>query len=120
MPRERSWGDPATVVQIYGAASLIVSTLRGIDRESFLDDMDKQGNVILRIIVIGEATKRLSAQFREKHRHIPWSDIAGMRDNLVHGYDQWDLAEVWKVSHTDVPSLLEQLAPLLPPEGPTK
>jgi uncharacterized protein with HEPN domain len=66
------------------------------------------------LIVMGEAVKRLSAEFRAKHAEIPWSLIAGMRDHLIHGYDIVDWDEVWKTATTDVPDLLIRIAPLLP------
>jgi uncharacterized protein with HEPN domain len=65
-------------------------------------------------MVIGEAVKRLSLEFRARHSGIPWSDIAGMRDHLIHGYDIVDLEEVWKTVTVDVPDLLTALEPLAP------
>jgi len=65
-------------------------------------------------MVIGEAVKRLSQDFRTRHPEIPWTLIAGMRDKLIHGYDIVDLDEVWKTADADVPDLLSLLEPLLP------
>jgi uncharacterized protein with HEPN domain len=59
--------------------------------------------------VIGEAVKRLSKEFRGQYREIPWTLIAGMRDNLIHGYDLIDWDEVWKTSTEDVPDLLARI-----------
>lgn len=115
MPRDRSWRDPVTVIHIYDAACLIVERMRGVSCEQFMNDVEKQDMVVLRIMVIGEATKRLSEEFRRKHAHIPWAKIASMRNVLVHDYDQWNLEEVWRVATTDVPQLQEQIEPLLPP-----
>jgi uncharacterized protein with HEPN domain len=61
------------------------------------------------IAVIGEAVKRLSATTRATHPEVPWRDIAGMRDRLIHGYDAVDMDELWKTSTEDIPLLLEQL-----------
>ena len=66
------------------------------------------------MMVIGEAVKRLSQDFRTRHPEIPWTLIAGMRDKLIHGYDIVDLDEVWKTADADVPDLLSLLEPLLP------
>ena len=68
------------------------------------------------LMVIGEAVKRLSPEFRASHSGIPWSAIAGMRDHLIHGYDIVDLEEVWKTATVDVPDLLTALEPLVPPQ----
>ena len=59
--------------------------------------------------MIGEAVKRLSKGFRAKYPEIPWTLIAGMRDNLIHGYDLIDWDEVWKTSTVDVPGLLSNI-----------
>ena len=67
-------------------------------------------------MVIGEAVKRLSPEFRQAHMDIPWSAIAGMRDHLIHGYDIVDMEEVWKTATVDVPDLLTALEPLVPPQ----
>ncbi len=65
-------------------------------------------------MVIGEAVKRLSSDFRNTHREIPWSLIAGMRDKLIHGYDIVDLDAVWKTVNDDVPKLLYFSEKLIP------
>ena len=65
-------------------------------------------------MIMGEAVKRLSADFRADHPEIPWVLIAGMRDKLIHGYDIVDLDRVWKTTEKDVPELLSLIEPLLP------
>lgn len=68
-------------------------------------------------MVLGEAVKRLSEDYRSQHPAIPWLLIAGMRDKLIHGYDIVDLDEVWKTATHDVPDLLLWLEPRLPTKG---
>jgi uncharacterized protein with HEPN domain len=58
---------------------------------------------------MGEATKRLSIDFRKKHSDIPWKDIAGMRDKLIHDYFGVDIDTVWDTIARDIPSLKEQI-----------
>jgi len=83
-----------------------------------LDTNDEKVSAILdQITIIGEATKRLSQPFRQQHPEIPWRDIAGMRDVIVHEYDQVDLDVVWDVIQNRLPELLTLLQPLLPPEN---
>lgn len=108
--------DDATLLDVARAARLIREFKAGIDKLAFLEDAKTQSAILHQLLVIGEAVKRLSAEFRTKHSDIPWPLIAGMRDNLIHGYDAVDLDEVWKTATTDVPALLESLAPLLPEE----
>lgn len=68
------------------------------------------------ILIIGEAAKRLTPAFREANADIPWKQIAGMRDRLIHGYDDVNLDTVWDVAMTHAPDLLARLEPLLPSE----
>jgi uncharacterized protein with HEPN domain len=56
----------------------------------------------------------LSPEFRLAHPEIPWKEIAGMRDKVIHQYDRVKIAVVWQVIIVDIPLLLGQLEPLLP------
>jgi uncharacterized protein with HEPN domain len=74
---------------------------------------EKQSAILYQVLLIGEATKRLSPEFRNQHSQVPWKDIAGMRDILAHQYDRVDLKTIWDVIHNDIPELLNYLQPLL-------
>ncbi len=65
--------------------------------------------VFFKFAVLGEAAWRLSDRLRARSPHIPWGDIRGMRNRIVHSYDNIDLVEVWHTSTIDVPVLLKQL-----------
>ena len=107
MPR-----DEASVLDIILACRRILDFTKGQGLVAFLADAKTQAAVLHEIQVIGEATKRLSDPFRDSHPTVPWSDIAGMRDKLIHDYDDVDLEEVWKVVDLDIPTLLAYLEPL--------
>jgi uncharacterized protein with HEPN domain len=70
------------------------------------------------IALIGEAVKRLSPEMRARHPDVPWRDIAGMRDRLIHGYDSIDVDELWKTATEDVPVLLERIKRVQAAWGP--
>lgn len=86
-------------------------TLQG--RRAFLADPRTQDAVIKNIQVMGEAVRGVSAATRAAHPEIPWSDIAGMRDRLVHGYFRVDLDVVWDVVENDLPGFRTAIRALL-------
>ena len=88
-----------------------------MDRSSFLRDEKTQAAVRHEIMIIGEAANRTSSAFRLRHADVPWPIIVGMRNKLVHEYDEVDLHEVWKTTQTDLPELIDRLAPVVPEPG---
>jgi len=89
----------------------------GIDYAQFEDDVRTVYAVIRALEIIGEAVKRLPADFRERYPSIPWKDMAGMRDKIIHGYDEVDLRIVWKVVKEDIPVLKPRLQQILREHG---
>ncbi|HNS18739.1 MAG TPA: DUF86 domain-containing protein [Bacteroidales bacterium] len=69
-----------------------------------------QDAVIRNIEVIGEATKKITQQFTQSHPDIPWQDMAGMRDKLIHHYLDVDLDVVWRTIEVDLPLLKELIS----------
>jgi len=106
--------DEATLLDIARAGRFVLEFKAGLDKAAFFDDFKTQSAVLHQLMIIGEAVKRLSDEFRTRHPHVPWALIAGMRDKLIHGYDIVDLEEVWRTAEADVPDLLSQVEPLLP------
>src|SRR5450432_1361334 len=101
--------DPATLADMLGACELILEFSDGLTFEMFHKNAEKHSAVLLQLLVLGEATKRLSPEFRAAHPEISWSNIAGMRDRLIHGYDQIDFPLIWDVVQKRVPALLKSL-----------
>lgn len=106
--------DDATVLDILNACRLALDFAANMDRTAFAADAKTQAAVIHELTVIGEAAKRLTAEFKDGINDVPWRAIAGMRDKLIHHYSVVDLDEVWKAVSVDVPRLLQTLAPLAP------
>jgi uncharacterized protein with HEPN domain len=101
--------DKVVIKDIVNAANLVIEFVKDEKKESFIEDWKTRSAVLYQLTVIGEAVKRLSKEFRAKYPQIPWALIAGMRDNLIHGYDLIDWDEVWKTSKEDVPDLLNKI-----------
>jgi len=105
--------DAGVLLDILLAARDIREFVSGLDRAAFEKDRKTQAAVLHRFTVIGEAAKRLSEPFRQAHPHVPWAQIAGMRNRLIHEYERVDLAEVWNAVERDVPELVRALEPLV-------
>lgn len=110
MPLDR---DPASVLDMIVAGRRVGEFIQGMGFEEFSTDLKTQSAVLLQLLILGEAAKRLSVDFREKHREIPWSEIMRMRDKLIHHYEEIDLQQVWKAASKDVPGLLLSLIGLI-------
>ena len=105
--------DPAYLLDIFMSAQLIRSYVEGVGLDDFLTNIQLQDSVIRRIEIIGEAAGRVSPQFRESHPEIPWGEMIGMRNRMIHGYDDIDLDIVWNTTQESIPVLLELIEPLL-------
>jgi uncharacterized protein with HEPN domain len=92
------------------------------DAISFLGDMTEdelaQNRMVLQAIVrsveiIGEATSQLTPEFRSKNTHVPWAQIVGMRNRLIHAYFDIDHELVFSTVQADIPILVDQIKHLI-------
>lgn len=110
--------DAASLIDIAKSARKILKYKQGLSKAEFVDDDKTQSSILYQLLIIGEAVKRISKELKDQNSEIPWSLIAGMRDNLIHEYDDTNLDEVWKTSNQDIPELLNLIEPLLPNQIP--
>ena len=93
-----------------------------IAREATISDFRQNRTLQLAILkaveIVGEAASRISAETRELNPDIPWTDIVGMRNRLVHGYFDVNLTRVWETVERDIPRLIGQLEGLVSEEQP--
>lgn len=86
---------------------------RGIDFDQFAADPRTHFAVVRALEIIGEAAKNVPIAIREQHPDIPWSEMAKMRDKLIHSYFGVDLRVVWRTVQEDLPSLHEQMTQVM-------
>ncbi|MHB0936025.1 MAG: HepT-like ribonuclease domain-containing protein [Armatimonadota bacterium] len=73
----------------------------------------RQYAILHAVEIIGEAAAKVSPEYRSSHPEIPWRDIVGMRNHLVHAYFDIDIPLTWKTVTEDIPQLIETLKKLL-------
>ncbi|RPH96006.1 DUF86 domain-containing protein [candidate division KSB1 bacterium] len=108
--------DESLLMDILVAARKAIRVTQGMTRDDFAANDVVQDSVIRQIEIMGEAARQVSEAFRELHNEIPWHEIRGMRNRLIHDYKRIDLDEVWKTLRVDIPALIHLLEPLIPPE----
>ena len=105
---ERAW-----LADAIRACGLVSRFLQGKSRRDLDDDLLVQSAVIRQIEVIGEACSRIGRATRSHHPAVPWRDVVGMRNRLIHGYAAVYLELVWNTAQREVPALQEMLEEVL-------
>ncbi len=111
LPREINY-----LLDVLEAARLLQTFVEGVDWDTFENDLMRRAAVMRQLEIMGEAARRLSEETRLELSEIPWRQIIGMRNRLIHGYDDVDLAIVWDTIQNDLPLVVAQLEQVVPTE----
>lgn len=100
------------------AIQRVLSYTTGLSQDDFMHNEMVQDAVLRNLQIIGEATKLLSSGLRTRHPDVPWRDLAGLRDRIVHRYFGVDYGVVWAVIREDLAVLLPLIEAILEQEDP--
>ena len=95
------------------AASMAARHARAHSRSELETDELLAHGLVHMLLVLGEAASRVGEEERRLHPGIPWRQVVGLRNRLVHGYDDIDPDTVWSVLTKDLPSLITELERIL-------
>ncbi len=109
--------DDAWLVDMLQAAREAVEFANGLSFAEFEQNRMVQLAILKAMEIVGEAASHVGADAREAYSEIPWPEIVGMRNRLVHGYFNVNLKRVWETVQQDIPRLISQLERLAPPES---
>lgn len=102
--------DRAYPTDILEAARLAVAYVGDTGIDAFLRDTQCQDAVVRRRAIIGEADRRISDETRSAYPHIPWFEMVGLRNVVIHEYDTVDMTVVWDTVKKDLPPLISAIA----------
>jgi uncharacterized protein with HEPN domain len=102
-----------TLRQMIDYSQKAITLSRGRKRSDLDEDLTFNLALTRLIEIVGEAANRVPEEFREDHSEIPWIEIIGMRNRLIHGYDEVDFDFLWNVVRNDLPRLIKQLNKIL-------
>lgn len=101
---------------IFDECNYIVSVCSQLTREKFVEDDTMKRAIARSLEIIGEASKKVPADFKYKWNMIQWRNMASMRDRLIHEYHGINYAIVWDVAENKIPELLQQIREVLESE----
>jgi uncharacterized protein with HEPN domain len=106
--------DAAYLLDMLESSRLALSHLGNVSQQRFFDDLEQQDAVIRRLLVIGEAARKVSEETRREMPELPWTKMIAMRNLLVHEYDDVDLTIVWDTVRNGLPGLIAKLETVVP------
>jgi len=98
---------------IHDECLFIISVSENLLYKDFIEDETLKRAVVRSLEIIGEATKKIPADFKVKWKTIQWKNMAGMRDRLIHDYIGVNYAIVWDVMKNKIPNINKQISEFL-------
>jgi uncharacterized protein with HEPN domain len=98
---------------ILAAMESIQTFVKGMNLEAFQGDDKTASAVIRKFEIMGEATKQIPEEIRQKFPQVPWKEMAGMRDRLIHSYFEVDHRLIWTTVKERIPQLIPQIKRIL-------
>lgn len=107
--------DRQFLLDMLQSAELILTYTTQCSKNEFIGNIQLQDSVIRRLLVIAEAARRVSDVTKQALPNVSWQEINGIRNRLVHEYDDVNLDIVWNVIQFEMPLLIEELKLQIPP-----
>ena len=115
---ESAWRD--YIQDMLDFSERVLAYTDGLDERAFFTGDLTYDATIHNILLIGEAASNIPLDVREAHPLIPWGEIIGTRNRVVHSYRDLNQAVIWKIIQIEIPALIPQLENLLADENPEK
>jgi len=107
---------PEYLKHIRDECEYLMEKVRRTTREKFIEDETLKRAFVRSLEIIGEATKKISGEFKQKYPDVNWKEMAGMRDVLIHDYFGINYNIVWDVVTNHIPPLLNKIKEIIEAE----
>ncbi len=87
--------------------------IQNVSYEEFITDKKATFATIRALEVIGESSNRISDELKEKYPHLPWIEMRGLRNRIIHNYDDIDYTIIWNVLKNEIPNLIKQIEEII-------
>jgi uncharacterized protein with HEPN domain len=98
------------IEDIFESLNRVKEYSEGVSREEFFSDHQLQDAIIRRFEIVGEATKQVPDETRDKYPDLPWREMAGLRDVLIHQYSRVSMKRIWNIIENDLDDLIARFS----------